>query len=65
MKLHEVCNNFNVGLMSIRAFAESLGVPKSTVYSWKRTGDIPEDCFKKIGGSIFIRKNKISQWIEN
>ena len=43
------------GLMKVKAFAAELGVPESTVYSWRRRGAIPSSCFKEIGGSIFIK----------
>ena len=53
------------GLMKVKVFASELGVPESTVYSWRRRGDIPSSCFKNIGGSIFVRVNETKKWLEN
>lgn len=52
------------GLMKIKVFATELGVPESTVYSWRRRGDIPSSCFKEIGGSIFIKIEETKKWLD-
>jgi predicted site-specific integrase-resolvase len=52
------------GLMKIKTFAEEMGVPKSTVYSWKDRGDIPPSCFKPIGGTWFVRVKEMKEWID-
>lgn len=52
------------GLIKIKAFAEELGVPESTVYSWKRGGNIPSSCFKQIGGSWFVKVEEMKEWLE-
>jgi excisionase family DNA binding protein len=52
------------GLMKIKAFAEELGVPQSTIYSWKDRGEIPLSCFKQIGGTWFVRVNEMKEWLE-
>ena len=56
-------NNFMFGLMKIKAFAEELGVPQSTIYSWKDRGEIPLSCFKQIGGTWFVRVNEMREWL--
>ena len=43
------------GTMSMKAFADSIGVAKSTIYTWKTNGEIPADCFKEVGGKIFVK----------
>ena len=43
------------GTISIKDFAKSIGKPASTIYSWKRNGDIPKECFTQIGKCIFVR----------
>lgn len=58
-------NNFMFELMKIKDFAQELGVPQSTIYSWKRSGDIPLSCFKQIGGTWFVRVKQMKEWLEN
>lgn len=53
------------GLISIKDFAKELGKPESTVYSWKDKGSIPLPCFKQIGGTWFVRKDKFKEWLDN
>ena len=52
------------GLMKIKEFAAELGVPESTIYSWRRKGDIPPSCFKSIGGSIFVKIDEMKLWLD-
>lgn len=52
-------------LMKIKAFADELQVPQSTVYSWKDRGDIPLSCFKQIGGTWFVKVKEIKEWLAN
>lgn len=52
------------GLMKVKVFASELGVPESTVYSWRRRGDIPSSCFKEIGGSIFVKIEETKKWLD-
>ncbi len=44
---------FNI--LSIKDFAKAIGKPISTVYSWKRNGNIPDECFLQIGRCLFVR----------
>ena len=50
-------------LMRIKDFAKELKVPESTVYTWKLRGDIPIECFKRIGGSWFVRVEETQKWM--
>ena len=34
---------FNI--MKIKDFAKQIGIPESTVRTWRRRGEIPEQCF--------------------
>lgn len=52
------------GLMKIKAFSQELGVPESTVYSWKNGGAIPLSCFKQIGGTWFVREKEMREYLE-
>lgn len=51
------------GTISIKDFARSIGKPASTVYSWKRNGDIPKKCFMQIGKCIFVRIEPMKQFL--
>lgn len=55
----------NLNLITVGKLAECLGVPKSTVYSWKRNGNIPKNCFKKIGGTIFVIESAITKFFNS
>ena len=37
---------FNI--MKIKDFAKQIGIPESTVRTWRRRGEIPEQCFFSI-----------------
>lgn len=50
--------------MKAKAFATDLGVPVSTVYSWKKRGDIPLSCFITIGGTLFIRIEDVKKLLD-
>ena len=54
-----------LGLMTLKDFANELGKPESTVRTWKRRGDLPSYLFKTIGGTVFVRAEKIKEWIDN
>lgn len=52
------------GLMKIKEFAAELGVPESTIRTWKRRGEIPSSCFKVIGGTVFVRIDEMKKWLD-
>lgn len=41
--------------------SDHLGVPKATIYSWVRRGDIP---FVKLGGLVRFDPEEITNWIK-
>ena len=51
------------GTISIKAFAESIGKPASTIYSWKRNGNLPKECFVQIGKCIFVRVEAMKKFM--
>lgn len=53
----------NFGTTTVKAFAKSIGKPVSTVYSWKRNGDIPNECFMQIGKCIFVRIDAMKKFM--
>ena len=58
-------NNFMIGLISLKKFAELLDKPESTIRTWKDRGELPAFLFKKVGGTVFVRENRIQDWIDS
>lgn len=54
-----------IGLISIKKFAEQMDKPLSTIKTWKRRGELPEYLFKKVGGEIFVRTERIQEWVDS
>lgn len=52
-------------LITIQELAKKLDKPASTIRTWKTRGDIPQDVFFKIGGTVFVKEDKFNQWVEN
>lgn len=50
--------------MTLKEFAKQMNKPESTIRTWKRRGDLPENLFKKIGGDVFIKTEKFKEWVE-
>ena len=57
-------NNFMDNLITLSVAADKLNVAESTLRTWKRRGEIPEECFKKIGSRVFMRKDRFENWVE-
>jgi len=51
------------GTLSVKNFALSIGKPISTIYSWKRNGNIPKECFMQIGRCIFVRVEAMQKFM--
>lgn len=58
-------NNFMIGLISIKKFAEQMEKPLSTIKTWRRRGELPEYLFKKVGTEIFVRTERIKEWVDS
>lgn len=52
---------FNI--MKLKDFAKEIGIPESTVRTWKRRKNIPESCFLIIGSTVFVRVKETIQWM--
>lgn len=52
-------------LITIKALADSLGKTPNTIRTWKFRGDIPAECFKKIGRITFVRVDKFKEFIDS
>ena len=53
------------GLITIQALADSLGKSVNTVRTWKHRGEIPANCFKKIGRITYVRIDKFKEFVDN
>ena len=53
---------FNI--IKIKEFAREIKTPESTIRTWKRRGEIPENCFLVIGSTVFVKVEEIQQWIK-
>ena len=52
---------FNI--MKIKDFAKQIGIPESTVRTWRRRGEIPAQCFLVIGSTVFVKVEEVRKWI--
>lgn len=52
---------FNI--IKIKDFAKQIGIPESTVRTWRRRGEIPEQCFLVIGSTVFVKVNEFQAFI--
>ena len=52
---------FNI--MKIKDFAKQIGIPESTIRTWRRRGEIPEQCFLVIGSTVFVKVNEFQAFI--
>ena len=52
---------FNI--MKIKDFAKQIGIPESTVRTWRRRGEIPEQSFFIIGSTVFVKVEEVRKWI--
>ena len=54
-----------IGLISLKEFAKKLNKPESTIRTWKDREQLPAFLFKKVGGTVFVRENRIQEWIDS
>ena len=52
-------------LVTLKEAAKALKVEERTLRTWKSRGEIPEDCFFKIGSRVFLRKDKFKTYIDS
>ena len=55
----------NFGLISLAELAKKLGKKESTVRTWKLRGEIPAECFKTIGSSVFVKVKEVEKFIND
>lgn len=48
---------------TFKEFCTLLKANPNTVKTWKRRGDLPQKLFFKIGGTVYILKDKFEQWV--
>lgn len=49
--------------ITFQDFCKLLKANPNTVKTWKRRGDLPSSIFFKIGGTVYILKDKFEQWV--
>lgn len=52
-----------LGLLTIKEVANELKTKTSTVRTWKARGDLPENLFIKIGGTVYCKEDELKGWI--
>lgn len=52
------------GIIKLKELAKYLSVPESTVRTWKRRGNLPQNCFICIGGTVYAKVNEVQNWID-
>lgn len=55
-------NEINLNVISIKDFAKKIKKPASTIYEWRRKKVIPENCFKLVAGSIFVKVSEMQEF---
>ena len=58
-------NNFMIDLIPIKEFAAQLKKPVSTIKTWRRRKELPEYLFKKVGTEIYVRVERIKEWVDS
>lgn len=54
----------DIGLITLEEFAKMLDKPITTVRTWKQREQLPSFLFKKVGGCVFVKKNRIQEWVD-
>ena len=52
-------------LITLSVAAKALNVAENTLRTWKRRGEIPASCFKKIGTRVYLKKDKFQDFVDN
>ena len=63
MNMTELLSN-PFGIIKLKELAKYLSVPESTVRTWKRRGNLPQNCFICIGGTVYAKVNEVQLWID-
>lgn len=50
-------------LLNIKELSEYLGTSKSSIYTMKCKGHIPQECIVKMGRGLRFEKSEIDKWI--
>lgn len=52
-----------LGIMSIKDLAKLMNKSESTIRTWRLRGQIPKDCFKVIGSTVFVKAKEIREFL--
>lgn len=50
-------------IYTIKDIAKIMSASESTIRTWKRDGAMPQELFKKVGGTLFVIKPKFDEWL--
>ena len=50
-------------LLNVAELASYLSLPKSTIYTWVHTGEIPSSVIVKFGRALRFEKEAIDKWV--
>ena len=52
-----------LGVLSMNDFAKVMERGRSTIYDWKNKGKLPANCFKRIGGTWYVKVDKMKAFM--
>lgn len=52
-----------LGIMTIKDLAKLMNKSESTIRTWRLRGQIPKDCFKVIGSTVFVKAKEIREFL--
>lgn len=50
-------------IYTLKDVSKIMNKSESTIRTWKRVGAMPQELFKKVGGTIFVIKPKFDEWL--
>ena len=54
-----------VKLITIKQFAQEMNKPLNTIKTWRRRGILPAYLFKIVGVEVFVRTERIQEWVNS
>ena len=52
-------------LITIKELAKELSKNENTVRTWKQRGELPSFLFKTIGGTVYVRTDRLKEWLDS
>ena len=54
-----------LGLLTMKELATELKTNTNTIRTWKSRGNLPENLFVKIGGTVYCKEDNLKEWIKS